>query len=306
MLADEATLRRLLGAGPGDELSVEPGAVAPASVERVAWGGRALVVRRAVDDNLAANNAAVVETLHNAGFSAIPSVLAISGPATVEQEFAGLPLTATEVSARSLELAVDALARLHALPLREGAAWERTRAELLPPSPPPLHRLGFAAHEREPAEPMFDQARAELLETPFGFAHRSLTADKVLAGEGKVVFTGWELAGQGCQLADVALLLATSGAAPPQRDDLARRYARARGLNEQRAPGQVDLATIVFGIDELLELPRRQIEVMGNDNAMSNVILLAGRIERAIRSAAGDHPVAARIRSILWPNEATR
>jgi hypothetical protein len=63
----------------------------------------------------------------------------------------------------------------------------------------------------------------------------------------------------------------------------------------------VDLAGILWGIDQLMALPRRLIETLGDDPATEALHTSAARIDRGMRAAAGDHPAAAEIRAALWP-----
>lgn len=297
MLASEETLRRLLGEG---ELQVE--AEAPGKERAwIAGGTNAFVIRRHPEDDAAANNAAVVEALANTGFSHMPSVAAIDGLATIEREFPGVPLVAIEASPSAMDMCIDALADLHRLPLREGIGWEQPAGDRLPAAEVPLHRLGFTSTEREPAEPQFHQAHEALLKAPFGFVHGAARANNVLVANGGVAIVNFERAGFGAPYLDVAALLATSGLDAPERRRLAARYARRIGTDEAAAVDLIDLATIVWGVEDLLELPRRQIVVMGDDAAMDSLLLMAARAERALREPAGESPIAAAIRSALWP-----
>ena len=298
MLASETALRRFLGSD--GELQVE--SEAPGQERAwIAGQANALVIRRHAEDESAANNAAVAEALANAGFTHMPKMVAIDDFATIEQEFPGVPLVAIEATASVMDECIDALARLHGLPLREGLGWEQVPADRLPAPEVPLHRLGFTSAEREPAEEWFRQAHERLLETPFGFVHGGLRASNVLAGNQGVAFAGFEQSGFGAQYMDVAALLATSGLDAAERQRLAGRYARHIGRDETATADLVDLATIVWGVEDLLELPRRQIVVMGDDSAMDRLLLMAARTERALREPAGNHPIATAILATLWP-----
>lgn len=298
MLASEAALRRFLGSE--GELQVEP--EAPGR-ERASVPGQpaALVIRRHPDDDFAANNAAVAEALANAGFAHSPKLVGIDGLATIEREFPGVPLTAIEASASIMDQCIDALAELQRLPLREGLGWEQSPGDRLPAAEVPLHRLGFTSAEREPAEAWFQQAQEVLMESPFGFVHGAARAGNVLAGNQGVAVVNFERAGFGAQYMDVAALLATSGLDGTERRRLAERYASKSGRDGDETTALIDLATIVWGVEDQLELPRRQILVMGDDAAMDSLLLMAARTERALREPAGDHPIAAAIRAALWP-----
>jgi hypothetical protein len=122
----------------------------------------------------------------------------------------------------------------------------------------------------------------------------------VLFATGRVVFTGLGHAGFGSRLLDVAAFLATCGADASGRRALAERYARARGLDAQPAADAIDAATTWWGLHELLQLPRRQIEALGDDAATEALKLSAARIDRALREPAGSSPAAAALRAALW------
>jgi hypothetical protein len=300
MLADPADIARALGLPPGAELAREPLGDAAGAPERWSGGGRAVIVRQPVTAEAAQNHAAVFEALAGAGFPFIPRLLGFSGLATIEEEVPGLTALQVAPPPGAAAAAIAALAALHALPLREGLDWEKSPAELLPECPPPLHRLGFAAPEREAAAPHFAAAREALLGTPFGFAHRAATAANVLLAPGKAWLVHFAAAGFGPQLFDVAAFLLTSGLDAPARRVLAMEYARLRGLDPAATADLIDLAGIAWGVDELLWLPRRQVEALGDDAALAALNLAAVRIERGMREPAGEAPAAAAIRRALW------
>lgn len=260
-----------------------------------------VVARRDPDGERAANHLAVMEALTNRGYPFAPRLLAIAGDAAVEQWDDGLTALNVKMDADALASAVDAIAALHALELREGLRWELQPTGLLSAEEFPLHRLGFAAHEREPAREPLAQAREQLLAGPFGFTHGHATAENVLFTPNGPRLVDFTEAGYGHQLFDVAAFLATSGAGADQRRELAGRYARTRQLDTATAIDQVDLATIWWGLHELLLLPRRLVEMLGDDAAIEALKLSANRIEAALREPAGNSPVAAAIRAALWP-----
>lgn len=305
MLIEESTLRSLLRLAESAmvECEEEPG---PSRAERIIvrgpeGGEDAYIVRRDADGERAMNHAAVVEALANAGFAAMPRVVAIAGDATIEEAFPGLPLLSIRPDQSTLEAAVDALAALHQLPVSEGSDFEKTPEELLPEEEPPLHRLGFAAQEREPALEPFRSAHRSLLKTPFGFAHRNLTAANVLAGAPGVAFVNFGHAGFGAQLFDVVALLSTAGLSPEQRRSLAQRYALRTGGDPDAVADLADLAAIAWGVERELGLPRRQIEALGDEVAMERLVLESTRIQQALAEPAGEHPLATQIRRALWP-----
>lgn len=306
MLVDEGTLRHILGIGAEEELEIED-AGGLSRAERVAvrgaeGGEREYVVRADVSPERAMNHAAVIEALDRAGFDGMPRLAGLTGTATIEEAFPGLPLIHLRAELPTMELAIDAIARMHALPVREGLDWERERSSLVLEAEPELFRLGFASHEREPAMEAFRAAHDILAATPFGFAHRDLTASNILLGRDAVRIVNFGSAGYGPQLFDVASLLATGGVPAQGRARLAARYGAAVGMPEQDAVDLVDLATIAWGVREEIGLPRRQIEVMGDETGMEQLIVQSTRTQQALREPAGDHPLAATIRAALWPN----
>lgn len=305
MLVEPARLAAALGLPPATAVDAEPLAMLPGSPERVTLclpgaAARAVVVRRDRHPEAAANHAAVLEALTSRRFPFAPRLLAIVDGAAVEECAEGLTALAVVPAAPALEAAVDAVAALHALPLREGLRWDLTPGEMLPASFP-LHRLGFAAHEREAAAPALTAAREALLAGPFGFCHGCLTADRVLLTGAGPRLVGFEAAGHGPQLFDLAAFLVTAGVLPPEREALARRYADARGLDPGEIAALAGLAEILWGVEHQLGLPRRQVELLGDDAASEAVRLAAARVEAALRAPSGGHPAAEAIRAALWP-----
>jgi hypothetical protein len=223
--------------------------------------------------------------------------------ATIEADVRGISALAVLPPARSLEAAMLALAALHSLNIREGLRWDSSPQDLLPREWP-LHRLGFAAHEREAAAPALEAARDAILESPWGFVHGEATAAHVLLGPGHAELTSFHAAGFGPQLFDVAAFLLTAVTEPEQRRQLAHRYASARSLDPLATVDLTDLASVLWGIQELLVLPRRSIELLGDDAALAALNLAAGRIERALREPLTAHSTATAIRQALWPSGA--
>jgi aminoglycoside phosphotransferase (APT) family kinase protein len=196
---------------------------------------------------------------------------------------------------------MQALAAFHALPIREGLDWGFTPGDLYPPDDLPLHRLGFTADERDPAREPLLRAREALWASPFGLAHRDAAAGNILLASGRAWLTDFGAAGYGPQLFDVAAFLLTSGVEPAGRRALAAAYARARGWEAPPTVDLVDLLGILWGIEELLELPRKLIETLGDDATTAQLKLSANRIEKGVRQAAGSSPIATAIRAALWP-----
>jgi len=258
------------------------------------------VVRPAIDE-AAENHVAVLDALTRAGFAHSPRLVAFAGGCAVEEWVAGVSALSLVPPQGSCEAAMDALAALHALQVREGLRWELVPGEVLAEGEVPLHRLGFAAHEREPARELLASARTVLLETPLGFVHGEATASHLLLRPGGATLTGFGAAGFGMQLFDVAAFLLTAGLDGNERRILARRYSTARGLPFEPTADLIDLVSIWWGLHELLTLPRQQILALGDEGATHRLSTAAARIERGIRSAAGDHPLAASIRAALWP-----
>jgi hypothetical protein len=301
MLADPAAVLRALRLAPDTAVDVEPPG---RGVERWTFcppGGerRVAIVRAHPERELAANHAAVVEALSRDGFTGMPPVLAILGDAVIEAGVSGVSALALVPPAQSLEAAMSALAVLHSLGLREGLRWDEAPEALLP-SEWPLHRLGFAAYEREAVAPALAAARDEVLRSPWGFTHGDCTAASVLLSPGQAALTDFHLAGLGPQLFDVAAFLLTAGLSADVRRELASAYARGRGLDPGATADTVDLAGILWGIAELLVLPRRSIELFGDDAAIAALTTAAVRIERGLREPAGSQPAALAIRAVLW------
>lgn len=276
--------------------------IAPGSLRvRIEQAGasREVLVRGAAGE-AAGNHAAVLEALSRAGFGAAPRLTAFAGGLMAETYEEGLSALAVVPSATALEAAVDAIATLHTLGLREGLRWEIPSSELVPGAGIPLHRLGFASHEREPAQELLAAAAGVLAAGPFGFVHGELHAGNVRFTANGPCLAEFGAAGHGHQLFDIAAFLSTAGLEPPFRRELAERYARRRSLPPTIADA-VDLATIPWGLSWLIELPRRQVLALGDDAATEQISMLAARTHDALRGPAGDDPLAAALRAALWP-----
>jgi aminoglycoside phosphotransferase (APT) family kinase protein len=305
MLVDPRELVMALGLPPETSVDAEPLGEAVDAPERTVMRApgaqdRVVLVRRSLDPDAAANHIAVMEALTKAGFPAAPRLLAVLGDAAVEEWVDGVTALALVPPPGAAEAAMKALATLHALPIREGLDWGRPPAELLPDEEVPLHRLGFAAPERDLAVPLLAETRELMLRSPAGFAHRDASASHVLLARDSATLVNFSHAGFGPQLFDVAAFLLTSGIESAGRRVLAAVYAGASGLEMESTVDLVDLAGILWGINEQLGLPRRLIEALGDDLATEAMRTSAGRIDRGMRSGAGEHPVAAAIRSSLW------
>ena len=309
MLAEPASLVAALRLPAGTEARFEPLGEAPAAPERVALrtpdgGSNVVLLRRSLDPDAAANHLAVMESMSNAGFAAAPALLGAVGDATIEAWVDGLSALAVIPPPGAAEAAIAALAALHALPIREGLDWGADPGDLVAGEGGqelPLHRLGFASDEREPAREPLALARAALLETPFGFAHRDATAAHILLAPNSATLVNFERAGFGPQFFDVAAFLLTSGLEPAARRALAAAYARLRSFEPLQTIDLIDLAGIFWGISEMLVLPRRLIEALGDDAASERIRICASRIDHGMRLSAGEHPAAAAIRTALWP-----
>ena len=304
MHADPEAVLGLLGLPAETPVEIEPLGEAPGSPERwrvAAPGGvRTLLVRCPIDPEEGANHAAVMEALGRAGFESMGMLAGFAGDATVEFEPEGVTALQLVPPPGSAEAAMRALAGLHALPVSEGLDWGATPADLFPEGELPLHRLGFAATERDAARGPLAEARAALLSSPFGFCHRDATAGKILLAPGRAWLTDYGRAGFGPQMFDVAAFVLTSGIEAAGRRALAAAYARERGWEAAPTADLADLMGILWGIGELLALPRKLIEALGDDAVSARQTLCASRIERGMRQAAGDSPVAAAIRGALW------
>lgn len=306
MLVDPESLLVALRLPGGSSVEFEPLNDAFSGPERVVVerpGGVPLVVllRTFVDDEAAMNHIAVMEALTNAGFPYAPRLLAVLDTVAVEEWVDGVTALAVVPPAGSCEAAIEALAALHMSATHEGLNWGATPADLIPEGELPIHRLGFAAHEREPALGPLAAAREAVLKTPFGFAHGAATAANILLAKGSALITNFEAAGYSSQYMDIAAFLLTSGLEAPARRALAAHYARLRQMDPFAVIDGVDLAGILWGIDHLIALPRRLIESLGDDAAGEALHTAAARVDRGIRTSAGDHPAAAAIRTALWP-----
>ncbi|MBA4181226.1 MAG: hypothetical protein C0506_11610 [Anaerolinea sp.] len=262
---------------------------------------RAVILRGSAEPAAAMNHLAVMEMLTRTGFASAPALLAIIGDIAVEEAVDGASALALVPPPGAAEAAIGALAGLHGLPVKEGLGWESTPEELLPDEEVPLHRLGFALREREAAREPFERMRRDLLAAPFGFMHGAAGAGNILLGRGRAWLVDFGHAGFGCQLFDVAAFLLTSGLEAPARRVLAMEYARRRGADPDAITALVDEAGILWGISELLQLPRRQIQALGDDAASEAIQTAASRIQRGLRAVAGDSEPAAALREALWP-----
>lgn len=303
-MTDEAQILTALGYTPDAPAQWEPLGESPWSPVVLSIRGESpleAIVREPAEPDAAENHAAVFEALTNAGYPFTPRLLAIAGSATIEATVAGTTAMQLVPPPGSAEAAVSALAAWHHLPLHEGLDWGRTPLDLFPVEEVPLHRLGFSAAEREPAREALLEAHAYLIASPFGFAHRNAIAANVFLAPGRAWLTDFSAAGFGPHYFDVAAFLLTSGIEAPGRRALAATYARHREVAPDTAADMVDLLGILWGIGWLLELPRRLITNLGDDSATDALKLASSRVERGMRQAAGDAPVAAAIRHALWP-----
>lgn len=305
MASPEAVLEAL-GLPAGTPLEWEPFGEAPGSPVRVFIQGAQpldVIVREAADGEASENHMAVSSRLHDSGYRWMPDLLAVAGGATIERAVAGTTALQFVPPPGAAEAAMTALAALHSLPVKEGLDWGRSPVDLLPPDEFPLHRLGFAASEREPAREPLLEAHEHLLASPFGLAHRNATAANVLLAPGQAWLCDFSAAGYGPQLWDVAAFLLTSGLEGPARRALAAAYAAQREMSPDTAADLVDLLGILWGMHWLLELPRRLITNLGDDATVDGLKLCAARIDKGMRQPAGDSSVARAIRRALWKVE---
>lgn len=298
MPIDPVALGQLLRLPAAAGLELEPLGPAPSAPVRASAHGHAWLVR-ALDDEAVETHAEVLEALGKAGFAFAPRLVAAGFGLAAEEWVEGLSFLAIEPPPGALEAAVDAIATLHALDLRAGLRQGLSPAATLPPPEPPLHRLGFAAHEREVARPHLAAAHTSLLASPFGFVHGAFTASRVMLTREGPRIVSFGAAGFGPQLFDLAAFLLTSGAEAPARAALAARYAAVRGLPTAAAATWFDDACLLWGIDFLLGLPRRLIEALGDDVRSAAIELEAARVQRALPEP-GASPHANAARAALW------
>jgi Ser/Thr protein kinase RdoA (MazF antagonist) len=304
VLIDDAELLSILGLPAATSVEWEPLGVSPDSPCRVFLGegdgaSRSILVR-ALNSEEAHNHAAVLEALNRTGFTHAPQLLAFGAGWLAEEWIDGVTALALVPPEGSAPAAMDAFAALRALDLREGLRWEQRPSEILPMGELPLHRLGFAAEEREQARAPLADAQALLLESRFGFVHGDAMANHLLLAPGRATLVDFASAGHGPQLFDVTAFLLTSGLQRSPRRSLAEGYAASAGLPPDSTADLVDLFGILWGIGELLALPHRHIRALGDDTRSHQLNTAAGRIERGVREPAGSHPVAAAIRAALW------
>jgi aminoglycoside phosphotransferase (APT) family kinase protein len=306
-VVDEAQVLAALGLPAGTAAHSEALGDSPWSPVLVTVRGESqlqAVVREPADPQAAQNHAAVAEALARAGFSFAPRLLGFAGTATVEEALAGTTAMQLVPPPGAAEAAMEALAALHELPVREGLDWGAEPADLFPESEWPLHRLGFSSAERDPAREPLSAAHVELLRSPFGFAHRDAVAANVVLAPGKAWLIDFSAAGYGPQYFDVAAFLLTAGIEPAGRRALAATYARRRGTPPDTTADAIDLLGILWALRWQLDLPRRLITSLGDDSGTEALKLAASRIDRAIRQPSGDSPIAAAIRAALWPARA--
>lgn len=300
---NKEAVREALRLAEGVKVRIEPVGLHPfAPVEVEVRDGATVdryIVRRYADEEASVTNAAVLQAVQRFGWSFVPRIAGFVAGLAIEVAPRGVAAIGLSLPLERWQMAVEALTTLHDAGLREGLRWDSAPDEVLPAAPPPLFRLGFAAHERTPAELAFVAVREVLKQTPFGFVHGAPTVERVLFDANAVEVVDYGTAGYGPQLFDIAALLATSGLPASDRARLAELYGQQRKL---KGTGDlVDLAVLVWGIEQLLALPRRQVEYFGDDVATERLVTVAQRIERALREPAGGHPLAQAIRSALWP-----
>ncbi len=305
MLVDPQSLLAALHLPANTRVEVEPLDESGHGPERVTvfpadGESKVVLVRRSPDPVHVANNVAILQRLAAESFRQAPRFIAAIGNAAVEEWVDGLSALAVVPPPGACEAAMEAFAALHSLPIRDGLRWELAAEAILPGEEIPLHRLGFAHFERDAARAPLAAVRNALLESPFGFCHGNATAAHLLLRPGAATICNFERAGFGPQFFDVAAFLLTSGFEASARRELAGAYARARSLPPASTARLIDQAGISWGLAELLSLPHRFIAAFGDDAAVEALRTAAGRVEREIRSPAGDAPEAAAVRAALW------
>lgn len=303
---DEQAVRRALGIAEGAALETEDLSTPRSAITRITWRdssgiGRAAVLKSAREGLLAYNEAAILEALAKVPCPYAPRVLGFVGEMVLLEWVEGATATALLPPPGAIGAAMDALAALHRLDLREGMRWGMQPDEVLDPEVP-LYRLGYAMEERERAAVPLREAQALLRESPWGFCHWDATSANALLRDDAATFTGWGRAGFGPQYFDVAAFLLTSGLTGAERRHAAMRYGAAAGRQPLAVADEIDVAGLLWSFEWLLRLPRQQIAVMGDDAASEELVILATRVERASRESAGGHPAAAALRAALWPS----
>lgn len=305
MIIETAELLALLHVPADTPVDVEQLSMYPSLAERVTIGAgddrKAVVVRSNMDPELAQNHAAITDVMTSVFSGPVPRVYALQERVTVEEDVPGVTTLALQLPPAAVMMAVDTIARLHTLPVREGLRQGQPPESVIQ-GDLQLFRLGFTSTEREAAAPHLQKARELLLEhSPFGFVHGECTADRVLIGADLAWLVDFSNGGHGCQLYDLAAFLVTSGEPAEGREQLAMRYTALRKLPEHVA-GLVELAELLWGLEWQLGLSRRLVLAYEDETVSAALALMAARIDRAMRDGWGAHPVAAEIRRALWPS----
>lgn len=290
----------------GTDVDVTPGTSTGSrtdlvTVRRPGGDQRRLVARSYAGADGAANDAYVLDALARLHFVHAPAVVGFAAGTVFEEAPTGAPAISVAVGEADARHVALALASLHGSSLREGVRWELEAADLLPAGELPLFRLGFTSDERSAAREPVAALIADLRTAAVGPVHGSAFASNVFLGPSTATLVDFGLAGKGIQVFDVAAFALTSGLDATARGDFARAYAAARGAPIEGAADWLDAAGLLWGLEYLMDIPRREIELLGDDPALEWVRLMARRVSQGIQEDGGAHPAATSLRRALFP-----
>lgn len=261
---------------------------------------REYVLRSYASEDELQRHVGALGALAAAGLGAAPSLAAVVGHSACEERPDGVSAIAVPVEPDQAERVCRVLAGLHLSGLA-GSGGSTSPAAGPMPGELPLYRLGFTAEERERAAGPTLALQDAISDEWLGPAHgRAISANVVLSGSGPVLLD-FASFGVSVQLFDIAAFLLSSGLPAKERHAVAGAYGARRGAEPSDVADLVDAAGLLWGLEFLLALPRREIELMGEDASLEWLRLTARRVSLAIRDPAGDHSAARALREALWP-----
>lgn len=262
---------------------------------------RELVIRRFADPASLATHASVLRWLSDAGFGHSTKPVALLQNAACEEAAQGVSAVSIAIGAKQADAVAGAAAGLHTLQTAPHSVWSQDHGDLVGAGELPLFRLGFGAEQREAAlEPTLSLQRAIGPEW-LGPVHGQATAANVVLCPDGPRFLDFSLAGRGVQLFDLAAFLVSAGLTADDRRRAACTYAGLRSLEREATADLIDAAALLWGLNHLISLPRNEVQLLGDDESLGWLRLMAERVSRAIREPAGGHPAAAALRAALWP-----
>jgi len=303
--AEERELAMALGLPAGSRLAISPLTAVTSSCRLVQARldqppGEEFVIRTYAGEDDLRNHAAVLAALNETGYRCASRLVTLTPRGALEERPPGVAAIAIAVAQGQAAEVCRALAALHASGLSAGRAWGDASGAV-PSGELPLFRLGFTAEERaRAAEPTIALEEA-IGDEWTGVTHGRAISANVVLGEGGPWLLDFASFGVGLQLFDVAAFLLTSGLGPGERRQAAEAYAAERGTERRETADMVDAAGLLWGLDYLLALPRREIELLGDDAGLEWLRLTARRVSTSIREPAGGSGTAAALREVLWP-----